>query len=209
EAIARFPNLRDAELWMGDECYHPHYDSGCDQNYMYRSDYQNLFFEALKDAKGVDFLTLKNVQDEILTETGSEADTEAVRCRLKRFHIMIVTDECSASPAGKADKEELQLCFNSLLKKHWLEPLQTQLTHLTVYCDTYWGVYPFTDIRTVHFPHLVSLALGNWTIAHDWQFDWISSHGETLQELILDDVCIVYAMMMPEKMVEENWPSMP
>ncbi|EDN92448.1 hypothetical protein SS1G_08311 [Sclerotinia sclerotiorum 1980 UF-70] len=30
------------------------------------------------------------------------------------------------------------------------------------------------------------LELGNYSFSHDWQLDWILSHGETLQVLILD-----------------------
>ncbi|KAF2446489.1 hypothetical protein P171DRAFT_519995 [Karstenula rhodostoma CBS 690.94] len=206
--IAQFPKLRNAELWMQDECYEWDYaGSSCDQDPEYRQVYQTRFFQALKDATAIDSLTLNNAQDAIITSTGTEEATDALRSRIKSFHIMIATDVCHGSPENKVDQVELHQCFNFLLRTHWLDPFQNQLTHLTLYCDTYWGVYPFTDLRGIHFPCLVSLALGNLSVAHDWQFDWITSHGETLEELILDDVCIVYAMVMPKEMLNANWPN--
>jgi hypothetical protein len=68
----------------------------------------------------------------------------------------------------------------------------------------YWGIYPFFDIRGLCFSDLKSLVLGNFTIAHDWQIDWIISHGETLEELILDDCPIVYALSLGDYDAEDN-----
>ncbi|KAJ4302667.1 hypothetical protein N0V90_001556 [Kalmusia sp. IMI 367209] len=206
--MAQFPNLRDAEIWFCEECVDTDFTGECLQDPEYRELYQNRFFEALKDAQGVQSLTLKNMQDMIVTTTGSEEAIEAVRGRLKRFAILVATEDCDAAPEHQIESEELHSCFNSLLKVHWLNPLQTQLTHLTVYSDFEWGIFPFMDVREIHFPNLVSLALGKWTVAHDWQFDWITSHGATLEELILDDVAISYIMWMEDEMVEANWPDM-
>ncbi|KAJ4345513.1 uncharacterized protein N0V89_011646 [Didymosphaeria variabile] len=68
------------------------------------------------------------------------------------------------------------------------------------------GIWPFCDLRGIHFPHLNSLALGHWTIAHDWQIEWITSHGQTLQSLTLDDCPIVYALNIDAKIAAANWP---
>lgn len=63
------------------------------------------------------------------------------------------------------------------------------------------------QLRNIHLPSLVSLALGNFSVYHDWQVDWITSRGEDLEELILNDACIVYATIMPREILEAHWPN--
>jgi hypothetical protein len=55
-------------------------------------------------------------------------------------------------------------------------------------------VYPRWDCRGLRFPQLKSLSLGNWSIAHEWQVEWILAHADTLEELYLDDCAIAYAL---------------
>jgi len=58
------------------------------------------------------------------------------------------------------------------------------------------GFFPKLDLRTIHFPQLRTLALGNYTFTHDWQLEWITSHALTLQNLYLDDCPILYQMIL-------------
>ena len=81
--------------------------------------------------------------------------------------------------------------FFSELRSVWLEPTSHNLTHLTLFCDGYWGYTPKVDFRGLHFKNLRSLALGSWTFMNHWQLDWILSHGDTLYELSLDDCPIL------------------
>ena len=74
-----------------------------------------------------------------------------------------------------------------------------------------WGLYPFVDFRQFGpFPCLESLSLGDWTIAHDWQIDWVLSHGPTLKQLLLDDCPIIPALRMAgdDNMARLNFPSL-
>lgn len=68
----------------------------------------------------------------------------------------------------------------------------SNLRHLTLYSSLYFGFYPKCDLRGIHFPHLKTLSLGNYTFIHDSQLDWILSHGATLTELYLDDCPILF-----------------
>lgn len=74
--------------------------------------------------------------------------------------------------------------------------MQTQLTNLTLYADTYWGHFPSCPLDDLHFPNLQSLALGHYSFTHDSQLDWIFSHGQTLQILSLGDCPIIHHCTM-------------
>jgi hypothetical protein len=45
-------------------------------------------------------------------------------------------------------------------------------------------------------------------MAHDWQVDWIVSHGSTLQELCLGDCSIVFACRMEQDQAHTNFPGL-
>lgn len=95
--------------------------------------------------------------------------------------------------------------FNIQLNATWLEPLQSQLTHLTLHCDTYWGIYPRWQPKNLKFPYLKYLAFGKWTIAHDWQIDFITSHGATLEQLILTRCPIMHAARLSRRQERNLW----
>ncbi|KAF2270449.1 hypothetical protein CC78DRAFT_611351 [Lojkania enalia] len=209
--ISLFPSVREVEFWFDDECgvenEYP-YDYQYRQNEEYRRRYQKLFFNLLSKMPLVNNITIKNMQDASTIYTGPEEVSDAVLHRIEKLALMIITEYISAAPEYSIDQPKLHECFNWELSSHWLMPTQPQLTSLTLYCDTYWGVWPYIDLRGVHFPKLISLALGNWTIAHNWQIEWITSHGETLRELVLDDCPIAYALRMGPKEANTNFPEM-
>jgi hypothetical protein len=74
----------------------------------------------------------------------------------------------------------------------WFDPVKANLTGLKLHADVDWGWVPEADFRGLHFPRLRKLELGNYTFSHDWQLEWILSHGKTLEELALDDCPIIY-----------------
>jgi len=49
----------------------------------------------------------------------------------------------------------------------WLQPAANNLTTLVLYQTFYFGYSPKLDLRGVHFPHLRTLALGNYVFTHD------------------------------------------
>lgn len=80
--------------------------------------------------------------------------------------------------------------FMTELPQLWLQPARENLTSLALHMDDFWGYVPKVDFRSLHFPKLKKLELGNYTFSHDWQLEWILSH-QALEELILDDCPIV------------------
>ncbi|KAI8625498.1 hypothetical protein F5Y19DRAFT_450267 [Xylariaceae sp. FL1651] len=189
--ISQFPALNEVEFRFDDECGDDEDLFGRDhkQDIKYRRFYQDLLTKVLEAAPSVNSLTIRNIQDALISCTPSRTAQE----RLRKLALVIVTEE-TAAPETDIDLAALDYCFNSNLRTHWLEPTQNQLTHLTLNCDVCWGVRPFADLRGLYFPQLQSLALGNWTIIHSWQIEWITSHGATLRELVLDDCPIAYIL---------------
>ena len=51
--------------------------------------------------------------------------------------------------------------------------------------------------------------MGNWSISHEWQIEWIVGHGETLRTLVLDDCPIVTHVRNFGHFDEENYPVNP
>ncbi|KAF1828898.1 hypothetical protein BDW02DRAFT_199495 [Decorospora gaudefroyi] len=168
------------------------------------------FFRALAKTGKVKSLTIKHLQDCMRKELFASADFVAVRQRLRELHLMIATESNETAPALDIDLHANSRGFDRSLPRFWLQPTTPQLTRLTLYStECFWGVWPFTDLRAIPpFPKLVSLSLGNFTIAHDWQIDWVVSHGATLKELILDDCLIVTALRMDRSQTAANFPEM-
>ena len=84
--------------------------------------------------------------------------------------------------------------FSGGLLNAWLKPASQNLTRLTLYANTYWGWVPGFDPRGVQFPNVRYLALGNYTFAHDWQIEWMTSHFPDLETLIMVDCPILFHM---------------
>ncbi|KAF2824877.1 hypothetical protein CC86DRAFT_48067 [Ophiobolus disseminans] len=141
----------------------------------------------------VETLSIENLQD-YTPHVYTEPSFQNVRAKLKGLHLNIAMEYSEHGPDQDSNIPDKHTFFNRQLNAHWLAPTQKQLTHLTLYGDSFWGVYPRWDPRGLHFPALKSLSLGNWSIAHEWQVDWILSHVDTLEELYLDDCPIVHAL---------------
>jgi hypothetical protein len=90
----------------------------------------------------------------------------------------------------------------------WLCPA-TQLKHLTLYSDLPFGFFPKLELRGVHFPHLRTLAFGQYVISHDWQIDWIESHSATLRGIYFDHCSILFQIghADPDWLDEEGYPT--
>ena len=87
----------------------------------------------------------------------------------------------------------------------WLQPALKILTTLSLFGSDFWGWSPKVDFRGLHFPNLKVLALGHFTFSHDWQADWIASHGQTLLELYLDDCPIIHATCTSYSLDQEGY----
>jgi hypothetical protein len=201
ECVSRFsdlPNLREVSLKFHPDVgnpkpheivvYHPPEDVEL------RTDVLNTLFTAL-DRKhlNVDTLSIEHLQD-FTSGVYTTSAFENVRNKLKSLHLKISMEWCEYGPSGDIDRPEKHDFFNEGLDTFWLKPLQSQLTQLSIHADDFWGVYPRWDPRALHFPQLRSLSLGKWSIAHQWQIDWLLSHSATIEEYYLDDCPIVHAL---------------
>ncbi|ESZ95191.1 hypothetical protein SBOR_4422 [Sclerotinia borealis F-4128] len=165
-------------------------------------------FAALNNPKfpTPDFTTLslknlQNVNDPILTKSENFL---AVLNRITNLRIRVVVEYDEASPAsswGFAPMHDFFTQFPST----WLAPCTQNLTSLTLHCCEFWGYFPRCDWRDVHFPQLKKLELGNYTFSHDWQLDWILSHGDTLEVLVLNNCPIVSAIRQFGDASEEKY----
>jgi hypothetical protein len=214
EAIRLLPqlkNLEAVELRFAEKCAVSDgdlWEKGIAETVDFREYIMNTCFGALATADKVKSLTIKNLQDAMYEDVFETEYFKIVRGRLERLHLQIATESCDAAPARDIDFPVSTEGFTQALPDYWLKPMTTQLTHLTLYATScFWGIWPFTDLRGIPtFTRLKSLSLGNFTIAHDWQIDWIISHGATLEELLLDDCPIVTALMMNQEQVDTNFP---
>ena len=74
----------------------------------------------------------------------------------------------------------------------FLQPSRHTISKLVLYSDVPVGWFPKLDLRPILLERLRSLTLGHHIFHHDHQFDWIISHGSTLEELNLDRCSILY-----------------
>jgi hypothetical protein len=150
----------------------------------------------------IDSLTVKHLQDDCQTR---RPDFAKLPTKPRKLHLLITTWSDDSSWDMDIHIRHRHALFNMQLNATWLKPLQSKLTHLTLHCDTYWGIYPRWQPDNLKFPHLTSLAFGKWTIAHDWQIDFITSHGATLEQLIFTRCPIMHAARLTRRQEHNLW----
>ncbi|KAJ8106119.1 hypothetical protein OPT61_g9752 [Boeremia exigua] len=156
-------------------------------------------FQTFISHGNINTLTIKHLQDFCDVSKFDPAR------KPQKLHLLITTYSYDPSPDMDIELDARHRLFNSRLNKIWLNPMQSQLTHLTVHCNTYWGVYPRWQPSRLQFPVLKSLALGKWTIAFDWQIEFLTSLGEKLEQLILTDCPILHASRMTRRQLDNAW----
>jgi hypothetical protein len=161
-----------------------------------------LAFTTFLASASIDTVTIKHLQDSCEIEG---PDMLQFPETLKKLHLSVATWYGLASSEWDLELRHRHQFFNIRLNAVWLRPLHSQLTHLTLHCNTYWGVYPRWQPGDLHFPQLKSLAFGNWTIAYDWQIAFITSHGETLEQLIFTYCPILHALRMTPRQSRNAW----
>lgn len=215
--IHEIENLQEVELKFAQQCAveevtaWSRWTKEVAETLWFRKKVLEELLPALRRAKKVRYLTIKNLQDYHDKSIFECEDFGIIRDRLTQLHLQIATEYDEASPEYTIEKPALHAGFTQDLLNAWLKPLGGQLTHLTLYgAESMWGIWPLVDLRNIPtFVRLKSLSFGNLTIAHDWQIEWIVSHAETLEELILDDCPIVTALRMDEKPAKANFPDLP
>lgn len=201
-SLCKFESLQELRLRFAKDCAaEPDRDfdnetfQDVNQTIEYRSTILSVVCEALQNLKSFRILSIRDLQDHMDRSILESEAFELIRSQLTGLHLQIATEVLEQHDL---DFAALHRGFTIDLPELWLKPVKSHLTHLTLYSYTcLWGLYPFVDFREVGtFPHLKSLSLGNWTIAHDWQVEWILSHGSTLKQLLLDDCPIIPALRM-------------
>lgn len=104
------------------------------------------------------------------------------------------------------NEREPHAFFSRDLLKYWLEPIQGHIVDLELQSNSYWGYIPKCDLRDIHFPKLKALTLGKMTFTHDWQLEWILSHGHTLTQLTLEDCPIINEIWIGHTLDAEHYP---
>lgn len=162
-----------------------------------------LALTKLLSTANINVLTVKHLQDSCLI---GRPDFKQLPITPSELHLLMGTfSDDDACPGDGIEIRHRLWLFNRNLNAVWLFPMQSQLTHLTIHVDTYWGVYPRWQPINLHFPYLKSLAFGQWTIAFDWQIDFITSHGQTLEQLILSNCPILHVLSMTQKQISNQW----
>ncbi|KAK0929959.1 hypothetical protein LTR29_016937 [Friedmanniomyces endolithicus] len=154
-------------------------------------------------------LTISNLQDVVDTTLASSKDYKAVMLRLDSLslHIVSETDEYTIHPDFYLP--EPYRFFGNDLRQYWLEPTCDKLKHLKLhYREKPWAYLPYCNLPGLHFPSLKSLSLSRMTFTHEWQVDWITSHGSTLTSLTLEDCPIAHGAFIAMPLRADRYPAL-
>ncbi|PQE03657.1 f-box domain protein [Rutstroemia sp. NJR-2017a BBW] len=212
-----FPNLTRIEVEFACVCTFQEthwlsFSMKAEDTYKYRQAILKSLFGALSSSENLTpyltTLSLKNLQNvnkpALVT---SEKFTKLLK-RITNLRLRIVMEEVEHAPESSWYLEEMHTFFHKL-PFAWLKPCSENLTSLTLHAVEWWGYYPKCDFRGLHFPKLKFLELGNYTFTHRWQMEWIYSHGDTLETLVLDDAVIVQRFRLSGSVDSEGYPVEP
>ncbi|KAL4862215.1 hypothetical protein BDV12DRAFT_190563 [Aspergillus spectabilis] len=148
-------------------------------------------------------LGIQDLQNINPSDSGVVQDLEKVLGGVQSLRLNVANELDEGNGENNVTRAAVHEFFPTL-SSFWLKPALGNLEHLTIYSSIYFGFYPKCDLSNVHLPHLKSLALGNYTFIHDSQLEWILSHGETLQELYLDDCPILHEVAVDSETKEQT-----
>ncbi|RHZ54879.1 F-box protein [Aspergillus thermomutatus] len=151
-------------------------------------------------------LGIRNMQDINVNDDRISANIKKVLQNIRALRLSIVTEHNEAAPEDDLDVFPEPHDFFAQLPSVWLKPSASSLEHLTLYCGNYFGFYPKLELSEVHFPHLESLAFGNYCFVRDSQLEWIVSHAATLTDLYFDDCAILYDVCLAEEHMADRCP---
>ena len=137
-------------------------------------------------------LSIKNLPDFHDLPFAASPRFRKTLSRLSELHLHMVA--LSEKDDLRQHMRWLHEFFKYTIPRVWLKPSSESLTRLTLYNDIYWGYMPAVSSRDIRFPKLKHLTMNKYTFAHDWQIEWITAHGNTLETLILGDCPILFYM---------------
>ncbi|THX67173.1 hypothetical protein D6D05_09944 [Aureobasidium pullulans] len=188
EQVADSENLTHAELVFSVTCESPGSDIDAIETPEFR-EVLATFFRGLVPATKVVSLSIKNLQNvtpaAIIGTATSAADIEfkknfeVVMERLTHLSLRIISEDCWPEPAHNLECGYMHSFFFFELQEYWLKPVAENLIYLKL-----------------------TMVLGGISICSEDQVDWILEHGDTLEELILDDAIIGVAVQVHETFVD-------
>ncbi|KAL5366279.1 F-box domain protein [Aspergillus floccosus] len=208
DRIANFkhcPNVQSAVLRFDKHCStgREEWMRESPQTIAFRTKTLGVFFKWLASFEApLRELGIRNMQDVNVGDEKISANIEKALQNLRSLRLSIVTEHNDAAPEDDLDFPEPHDFF-AQLPSMWLKPSASSLEHLTLSCDNYFGFYPKLELSEVHFPHLKSVAFGNYCFVRDSQLEWILSHEATLTSLSFDDCAILYDVCLAEEHL--NW----
>ena len=162
------------------------------------------FYKSLKRPSQIKSLSIEGLQDFNVSSIVDSTAFKSLISGLTSLSLSIVSDQDDKGDCYSLFFQEFHK-FASELPKIWLMPSAGSLTKLVLYFDQHVGYFPRIDLRGVHFPHLRVLALSRYVFSHDWQFDWIFGHRESLEEISLDGCPIIYARETTQNIDAEEY----
>ncbi|KAG9949371.1 hypothetical protein KCU85_g4329, partial [Aureobasidium melanogenum] len=206
QQAAGFQNLTHAELVFVTTCGMSLYAEP--EGINFRFEVLSAFYKGLVHAIKVFNLSIKNLQNMTPKalmgkgvtpqEVAFKRDFDGVMNRITQLGLGITTQDNFAAPENTLRIPQVHDFFGYELSEYWLEPFAAQLEYLKIYGnrEVYWGFYPAGNLP--HFPALRTLILGDYSFTSEKQVEWILSHADTLEELILDDAVIGVAVTIGE-----------
>ncbi|THY76431.1 hypothetical protein D6C93_10313, partial [Aureobasidium pullulans] len=212
EQVAKFANLTHAELVFSVTCESPGSDIDVIETPEFREEALATFFRGLVPAAKLDNLSIKNLRNitpaAIMGTATSAADIEfkkdfeVVMKRLTHLSLRIISEDCWPEPAHNLECGFMHSFFFFELQEYWLKPIAENLVYLKLYGDdeVYWGFFPACNLP--HFPKLRTMILGGISFCSEDQVDWTLEHGDTLEDLILDDAILGVTVQVHETFVD-------
>jgi hypothetical protein len=195
--IGKLRNLRRIELVFDYNVEGRDRDARPKESFEYRNVFLRKLLSALNDpehpASRLNSLSIHHLQDWVNPDIATSSNFKALLERLDVLELFVASEQCDACPECEIRIPERYDFYSEQLRRYWLQPLAEigRLTHLKLYGSIPWGYLPKCDLRGLHFPKLKSLIIGNMNFTHEWQLEWILSHGSTLEVLALHHCPII------------------
>jgi hypothetical protein len=146
------------------------------------------------DSRVVDTLTIENMQNVPIEEFTSSTLFHDVTKSLRHLNLRIAQEYNEHGPDFDIYAGE-RVTYEPFLHRHWLAPLSSQLTTLSLYFNECWGVMPgYFDGSGLDFPNLATLNLGKFTIGHHDQFEWVLRQSRL--KCLRMDMCFILSFVV-------------
>ncbi|KAL4890879.1 F-box domain protein [Aspergillus ambiguus] len=199
--VKEFDNLRSAVLRL-DRNYGAeteYWESSYPHSPAFRFRALDRFFSMVASLKlPLKELAIRNLQVDNPRSEKTREILANILPSLETLRLTIVSEYNEAAPEHDIERPEPHKFYQEL-PSTWLAPAANSLQHLSLVGQDYFGFYPKLDLSGIHFPHLKSLSLGNYTFSDDSQVEWILSHAATLEELFFDDCAVLYDVAIYEE----------